>query len=89
MDKNDLANNWSVTIVGAFKRLILRVEGTEHNNDLTINWSAAYVRSFKRLILWIEGIEEKMILLIIDQLLMWELLKDLYYRLKVLWIKMT
>ena len=27
--------------------------------------------------------------LIIDQLLMWELLKDLYYRLKVLRIKMT
>ena len=44
---------------------------------------------FKRLILWIEGTEDENDLDIIDQLLIWELLKDLYYGLKVLRMKMT
>ena len=43
----------------------------------------------KRLILWIEGTEDENDLDIIDQLLIWELLKDLYYGLKVLRMKMT
>ena len=45
--------------------------------------------AFKRLILWIEGTEDENDLDIIDQLLIWELLKDLYYGLKVLRTKMT
>ena len=44
---------------GAFRRLILWIEGTEDKNDLVINWSASIVGAFKRLILWIEGIEDK------------------------------
>ena len=54
-----MVNNWSTAYVGAFKRLILWIEGTEDKNDLVINWSAAYMRSFQRLILWIEDIEDK------------------------------
>ena len=45
--------------MGAFKRLILRIEGTEDKKDLDTNWSTAYMRAFKRLILWIEGTEDK------------------------------
>ena len=45
--------------MGAFKRLILWIEGTEDKNDLVINLSAAYGGAFKRLILWIEGTEDK------------------------------
>ena len=44
--------------------------------------------AFKRLILWIEGSEDKNDLVNIDQLLVWKLLKDLYYGLKVVRIKM-
>ena len=75
--------------MGAFKRLILWIEGTEDKNDLVINWSTAYVGAFKRLMLWIVGTEEKNDLVNIGQLLTWELLKDLCYGLKVRRIKMT
>ena len=76
--------------MGAFKRLILWIEGTEDKNDLDNNWSTAYMGAFKRLILWIEGTEDKNdLVILIDQLLIWELLKDLYYGLKVLRTKMT
>ena len=40
--------------MGAFKRLILGIEGTEDNNNLDMNWSTAY-SGFKRLILRTEG----------------------------------
>ena len=33
--------------MGAFKRLILWIEGTEDENDVDINCSTAYVGSFK------------------------------------------
>ena len=46
--------------MGAFKRPILWIEGTEDKNDLVNNWSTAYVGAFKRPILWIEGTEDKM-----------------------------
>ena len=46
--------------MGAFKRLILWIEGTEDENDLDINRSTAFGGAFKRLILWIEGTEDKM-----------------------------
>ena len=45
--------------MGAFKRLILWIEGTEDENDLDINWSSAYMGAFKRLIIWIEGTEDE------------------------------
>ena len=45
--------------MGAFKRLILRIEGTEDKNYFKINLSTAYMGAFKRLILWIEGTEDK------------------------------
>ena len=45
--------------MGAFKRLILWIEGTEDKNDLDINLSTAYMGAFKRLILWIEGTEDE------------------------------
>ena len=44
--------------MGAFKRLILWIEGTEDKNYLDINWTTAYVGGFKILILWIEGTED-------------------------------
>ena len=75
--------------MGGFKKLILWIEGTEDNNNLDIYWSTAYVGGFKGLILWTEGTEDKKNLDIIEQLLMWEALKDLYYGLKVLRTKMT
>ena len=43
----------------AFKRLILRIEGTEDETDLDINRSTAYMGAFQRLILWIEGTEDE------------------------------
>ena len=45
--------------MGAFKKLILWIEGFEVKKDLVINWSTAYMGAFKRLILWIEGTEDK------------------------------
>ena len=45
--------------MGAFKRLILWIEGTEDKNDSDINSSTAYGGAFKRLILCIEGTEDK------------------------------
>ena len=45
--------------MGAFKRLILWIEGTEVKKHLVINWSATSMGAFKRLILWIEGTEDK------------------------------
>ena len=57
--KNDLDINWSTAYGGAFKRLILWIEGAEDKNDWDINWSTAYGGAFKRLILWIEGTELK------------------------------
>ena len=57
--QKNLVINWSATSMGAFKRLIQWIEGTEDKNDLDINWSTAYMRAFKRLILWIEGTEDK------------------------------
>ena len=50
--------NWSIASVGAFKRLIIWIEGTEDKKNLGINWSTAYVGGFKRLIIWIEGTED-------------------------------
>ena len=43
--------------MGAFKRLILWIEGSEDENDLANNWSATRMGAFKRLILWIEVTE--------------------------------
>ena len=45
--------------MGAFKRHILWIEGTEDKNDFSNNWLTAYVRALTRLILWIEGIEDE------------------------------
>ena len=45
--------------MGAFKRLIQWIEGTDDKIDLDINWSTAYMGAFKRLIQWIEGTEDK------------------------------
>ena len=45
--------------MGAFKRLIQWLEGTEDENDLDINGSTAYMEAFKRLILRIEGTEDE------------------------------
>ena len=45
--------------MGAFKRHILWIEGSEDENDLDINSSATSMGAFKRLILWIEGSEDK------------------------------
>ena len=41
--------------MGAFKRFILWIEGTEDENDIDMNESTAEMGAFKRLILWIEG----------------------------------
>ena len=45
--------------MGAFKRLMLWIEGTEDKNVLDINWSATRMGAFKRLMLWIEGTENE------------------------------
>ena len=45
--------------MGAFKRLIQWIEGTEDKKDLVINWSATSMVAFKRLIQRIEGTEDK------------------------------
>ena len=45
--------------MGAFKRLLQWIEGTEVKNDFANNWSTAYLGALKRLILWIEGAEDK------------------------------
>ena len=45
--------------MGVFKRLILRIEGTEDNNNLDINWSSAFEGGFKGFILCTEGTENK------------------------------
>ena len=43
--------------MGAFRRPLLWIEGTEDNFNLDLNWSTAY-SGFKRLIIWTEGTED-------------------------------
>ena len=45
--------------MGAFKRLLQCIEGTEDKNDFANNWSTANAGALKRLILRIEGNEDK------------------------------
>ena len=45
--------------MGAFKRHILWIEGSEDKNDFDINYSTAYMGAFKRHIQWIGGSEDK------------------------------
>ena len=54
-----LRYNLITAFVGAFRRLILWIEGTEDKNNIDIIWSIAYVGGFKGLVLWIEGTEDK------------------------------
>ena len=75
--------------MGAFKRLIQWIEGTEDENDLVINWSTAYGGAFKRYILWIEGTEVKKDLVINWSAAYTGAFKGLYNGLKVLRMKMT
>ena len=78
-DKNDKVNSWSAAYVRSLKRLILRIEGFEDKNDCVNNWSAIISGAFRNLNFGLKVLRIKITQLKIDQLLMWELLKDLYY----------
>ena len=82
-------NNWSTAYVGAFKRHIAWIEGTDDEKYLVNNWSASIVGAFKRLILWVEATEEKNDLFINWSAAHVRSFTDLYYGLRVMRIKMT
>ena len=46
--------------MGAFKRFILWIEGTEDDNDFDINWSTAYVGDLKDVYYGIKVLRMKM-----------------------------
>ena len=46
--------------MGAFKRPILWIEGTEDKNDLEINWSTAHMGAFKNIYYGLKVLRIKM-----------------------------